>query len=131
MKKISFLTKFVFHTYNIALILLYIYPGSILGWVVYRDIQKQPQLTSDFTLFSSNHVYAFVGLSLFGIFSYYKNDIKFLFIYLFSASIILEFLHLFIPQRSFQFQDLAGNFFGVFLVFLIFNLYRFIKSEKK
>src|SRR6056300_1044241 len=82
MKNVSLLTKVLFHITNILLIILYLYPGSILGWLIYGNIQKQPQITSDF-IFSSNHVYAFLVLSLLGLFSYYKKNIKILFLYLF------------------------------------------------
>ena len=70
MKKIFLYTKRAFHIFNIGLILNYLYPGSILGWLLYGDKQKQPQLTSDFLLFSSNHVYAFLVLSFLGLIKY-------------------------------------------------------------
>ena len=50
MKKIPLLTKIVFHISNIGLILIYLYPGSIFGWMLYGDIQRQPQFTSDFII---------------------------------------------------------------------------------
>ena len=127
MKNVSLLTKVLFHITNILLIILYLYPGSILGWLIYGNIQKQPQITSDF-IFSSNHVYAFLILSLLGLFSYYKKNIKILFLYLFFISIFLEYLHYMIPQRSFEYKDLFGNFFGVLIVFLLSNIYKFIKK---
>ena len=129
MKKIFLSIKVIFHIVNIILVLLYIYPGSILGWIVYDNIRKQPNLTSDFVIFSSNHVYAFVFLSLLGLLSYYKNRAKQLFLYLFSAPIILEISHFFIPERSFQYQDLFGNLLGVLLIFIIFNLYKFFRKN--
>ena len=127
MKKVSLLTKVLFHITNILLIILYLYPGSILGWLIYGNIQKQPQITSDF-IFSSNHVYAFLILSLLGLFSYYSKNIKILFLYLFFISIFLELLHYVIPQRSFELKDLFGNFFGVLIIFLVFNIYKFFKK---
>ena len=130
MKKIFLYTKSTFHVSNIGLILTYLYPGSILGWLIYDDKQKQPQLTSDFLLFSSNHVYAFLVLSFLGLLSYHKNKAKILFIYLFFISIFLEICHIFIPHRSFQYQDIFGNFLGVFLIFIFFLLYQFLKSNK-
>ena len=129
MKKITLLTKTAFHTTNIILILIYLYPGSIFGWLLYGDIQKQPQLTSDFIIFSSNHVFAFMLLSLLGVISYNKK-IVFLFIYLFFISIVLEFSHALIPERSFEHSDLFGNFFGVILIYIFFNLYKFFKNSK-
>ena len=127
MKKISLLTKITFHISNIGLIFIYLYPGSIFGWFFYDDIKKQPQLTSDFMIISSNHFYVFIYLSLLGLFSYNKDKIKILFSYLFFISIFLELLHILIPQRSFQYQDLLGNFFGFFIIFIFFNLYIFFK----
>ena len=130
MKKISLLTKITFHTFNIGLILIYLYPGSIFGWLLYGDINKQPQLSLDFMVFSSNHFYAFIVLSLLGLFSYYKNKVKILFLYLFFISIFLELCHILIPQRTFEFKDLIGNFLGVFIIFIIFYLYYFIKRNR-
>ena len=128
MKKISLLTKIIFHFSNLLLIILYIYPGSILGWLIYSNIQKQPQITSDFII-SSNHIYAFLILSIFGLFSYYKKNINILFSYLFFISIFLEFLHYVIPQRSFEYKDLFGNFLGVLVVFLLFKIYKSFKKN--
>ena len=127
MKKISLLTKITFHISNIGLIFIYLYPGSIFGLFFYDDIKKQPQLTSDFMIISSNHFYVFIYLSLLGLFSYNKDKIKILFSYLFFISIFLELLHILIPQRSFQYQDLLGNFLGFFIIFIFFNLYKFFK----
>ena len=130
MKKIFLYTKSTFHVSNIGLILTYLYPGSILGWLIYDDKHKQPQLTSDFLLFSSNHVYAFLVLSFLGLLSYYKNKVNILFIYLFFISIFLEICHIFIPHRSFQYQDIFGNFLGVFIIFIFFILYQLLKNNK-
>ena len=130
MKKIFLFTKTIFHASNIGLILIYLYPGSIFGWLVYGDKQKQPQLSSDFLIFSSNHFYVFVFLSFLGLVSYYKYNLKVLFLYLFFISIFLELCHILIPQRSFEYQDLAGNTLGVFFVFVLFILYHFLIKNK-
>jgi len=65
--------KLLFQVLNIIFIILYVYPGSILGYFFYRDFSIQPQITKDF-LASSNHVYAFLVLSLIGLFAYYKSS---------------------------------------------------------
>ena len=133
MKKISLFIKKTFHICNIGLILVYLFPGSIFGWLIYDNIQKQPQLASDFTiftLFSANHVYAFMFLSLLGLFSYCEDNVRILFLYLFFVSIFLELCHIFIPVRSFEYKDLTGNLLGVFLSFLIFYLFKILKRNK-
>ena len=128
MKKITLLTKIIFHICNTGLIFLYLYPGSIMGWLFYRDFQKQPQITSDFLSVSSNHVYAFIILTLLGVITFNTNKIGILFVYLFFISVVLELSHILIPMRSFQYSDLFGNFLGVLLIFVLFNAYKFTKK---
>ena len=118
--------KFLFYLCNFILIISYLYPGSILGWFLYNNVSLQPQITPNLNLIvSSNHVYAFLILSLIGFFSYKKIEkLKFLSIYLILLSIILEILHYFIPERSFEFPDLFGNLMGVIIVIIIFYFYK-------
>ena len=124
-------TKILFNIINTIFIVLYVYPGSILGFLVYRELQKQPQLTSDFfsSSVSSNHVYAFLVLSLLGLIAYYKSKKLLILNYLILGSIILEVLHLIIPNRSFQYSDLFGNIVGVVLSILLFNIYNFWRKR--
>ena len=114
--------RIVFHFINFSLIFLYIYPGSLLGAIIYGNKKVQPQLTPDFII-SSNHFYVFILISIIGFFTYKKkNQIKNLIIYLILLSLILKFLHLFIPERSFQLSDLFGNFLGVIVVIFVRKL---------
>ena len=111
-----------FHTINLILIIFYLYPGSLLGFVLYNDSSVQPQITRDF-LISSNHFYAFIVLSVVGIITYNKsNKINVLITYLVFLSIILEFLHIIIPNRNFELNDLFGNFLGVVLVIIFYKI---------
>ena len=119
--------KLIFHILNVIFICLYVYPGSIFGFLFYGNFNKQPQITSDFIvssfIVSSNHVYAFMILSIFGFINYYKSNKALIVSYLLSASIFLEVLHFKIPNRSFQFSDLFGNIVGVLLaIFIIYLL---------
>tara|TARA_B100000427_G_scaffold253746_1_gene217176 strand:+ start:543 stop:920 length:378 start_codon:yes stop_codon:yes gene_type:complete len=119
--------KILFHFINTIFIILYVYPGSILGFIIYREFHKQPQITPDFLSISSNHVYAFFLLSLIGLIAYYKSKKLLILNYLILSSIILEVLHLLIPNRSFQYSDLFGNIIGVLVSILllsIFNIWR-------
>ena len=121
-------TKILFNIINTIFIIFYIYPGSILGFLIYSDLNKQPQLTSNYFV-SSNHVYAFISLSLLGLFAYYNSNKVLILNYLILSSIILETLHLVIPNRSFQYSDLFGNIVGVLLSILIFILYDFWRKR--
>ena len=114
--------KIGFYSVNIILIILYLFPGSILGWFLYNDHLIQPQITRDFII-SSNHVYAFVVLSILGVFSFHNTKkINFLSVYLFLLSIFLELFHIIIPNRGFEISDLFGNIVGVILVIFIYKI---------
>ena len=116
--------KFIFYLSNFILIVLYLFPGSLLGCYLYDDCQLQPKITGDF-LISSNHLYAFFLLSIMGFFTYKNsNRLNLLNIYLVLLSIVLEILHIFIPERSFEFPDLFGNLFGVLILVITQLLYK-------
>ena len=111
--------KLIFYLINLITIIFYIFPGSILGLAIYNDINIQPQITPNFII-SSNHFYLFVVLSLIGLLTFMTTkQRKYLKIYLIALSIILELFHFVIPSRSFQWSDLFGNLFGVFVVIFL------------
>ena len=113
--------KSLFYFSNFTLMLFYLYPGNIFGCFLYNDCQIQPQLTRDLSIFSSNHLYSFIIVSLLGFISF-KNRIKKIFLYLFSMAIFLETMHIIIPDRSFEVQDLLGNILGVVISLTIIKL---------
>ena len=123
--------KIIFYFINFILILLYLYPGSLLGQFIYGNKKIQPQITTDFII-SSNHFYVFILVSIIGFFSFMKiNQIKILIRYLIVLALSLEFLHLIIPERSFQWSDLVGNFIAVIVVIFIYNLINKYGVHKK
>ena len=115
----NYLKQF-FYLSNVVLFIFYLYPGSIFGCFIYSDCKIQPQLTRDF-LVSSNHVYVFFIISIIGLITF-KHKLKNIFIYLICISIVLEILHLIIPERGFELGDLFGNIIGVFISFLVFKI---------
>jgi VanZ family protein len=122
MKKINSILIKSFHCINLILIVFYLYPGSIFGYVLYNNLSIQPQITRDF-LISSNHFYVFILLSTIGILAYRKSKkINFFITYLIVLSISLEFFHIFIPNRSFELKDLFGNIMGVIIVVIIYRI---------
>ena len=122
MKKFFSKYKIIFYFFNFFLIFLYLFPGSLLGIIIYDNINKQPQITPDYIV-SSNHFYVFLIISSLGLLSFVKErQVKVLLIYLIFLSVILEIFHLFIPERSFQWSDLFGNLSGVIVVIIINNL---------
>jgi len=129
MGKIKKYLDLFFKISNFIIIILYLYPGSILGWVLYRNLKSQPQLTGNFLSLSSNHLYTFLILSFIAILNYSNNTKKlnYVFLYLLSISIILELAHLVIPNRSFQFEDLIGNITGVIISYILIKFYEFVR----
>ena len=113
--------KIIFYLTNILLIILYLYPGSLLGWIIYDNKSIQPQITPDFVI-SSNHFYIFVLISIIGFLTFANSKKNILLIlYLIFLSVTLEIFHLVIPERSFQWPDLFGNLLGVIVVILLNN----------
>ena len=116
----NFFSKFkiIFYFLNVILIFFYLFPGSLLGIIIYDNKKIQPQLTPDFFI-SSNHFYVFILISIIDFLSFIKKKhIRLLAIYLILLSIILETFHLIIPERSFEWSDLLGNLLGVFIVII-------------
>ena len=128
MKNLNKIFIQVFYIANLLLIILYLFPGSIIGCLFYDDCLKQAKIISNIIItsnffISSNHLYAFILLSVLGFFAYRNTKkIKFLIIYLFSLSIVLELLHIIIPIRAFEWGDLIGNIVGVILIIIAYKI---------
>ena len=124
---INFFSKYkiIFYSANIVLIFLYLFPGSLIGCFLYNDCKTQPQITRDLPFMSTNHVFAFVLLSLIAWLTYFRySNINWVFYYLFFLSIILEVFHLLIPERSFELADVIGNFLGVFIILITYKIFK-------
>ena len=116
--------KFIFYIFNFFLIILYLFPGSLLGLFLYNDLSSQPQITRDFIV-STNHLYAFLIVSIIGFLTFNKsNQYIYISFYLIFLSLLLEVLHYFIPERTFQFPDLFGNLLGVLIILILFYFFK-------
>ena len=114
--------KIIFYITNFILILLYLFPGSLIGCFLYDDCKLQPQITPDFII-STNHLYAFAFLSLIAFLTFKKTEkITFIILYLLTISVVLELFQHFVPERSFEYSDLFGNLIGVIIIIIFFNL---------
>ena len=127
-KIISFL-KFIFQISVLFLIILSLYPGSLIGYFLYDDLGYQPNLIKNPFGTTINHFISYFYVSLLGFFLYFKNkNFKKLVYSLFFLSIILEVLQLVIPNRSFQLGDLVGNILGVVLAIVLVKVYLLSKK---
>ena len=122
-KIISFL-KFIFQALILCLIILSLFPGSLLGLLFFGDLSRQPNLIDNPFGTSINHFISYFFVSSLGLWLYLKSEnFNRLFYGLFFLSITLEVLQLVVPHRSFQLYDLVGNFVGVLVAYFLVKIY--------
>jgi hypothetical protein len=125
------LIRYLYYFSLIGLFILYLFPGSLLGYFFYGDFEKQLDLISNPIGTSINHSLAFFYVSIIGLISYLKDkSFKKVVIFLFALSIILELSHFLIPNRFFQSVDLFGNLLGTLLAIVIIFFYKRLKNGK-
>ena len=130
---INFFSKFkiFFYVINILLIVLYFFPGSLLGCIFFDNCKVQPQITSNFII-SSNHFYAFGLVNILGYLTFFNSEkLKLALYYLLAISVLLEVFHIVIPERRFQWSDLFGNLLGVVVVIFVKSLINKYGAIKK
>ena len=126
---IFFTTKYLFYFSLIILLIVYLFPGSLIGYFLYGNFGKQPDFISNPIGTSINHLVFFFYLGVLGfIFQINQKKIVNSFSFLFLISIILELLHYFIPNRAFELNDLYANSLGVMLAFLMFKFFKKLQS---
>ena len=122
--------KSIFHISVLFLIIISLWPGSLLGFLFYGDWEQQPNLVENPFGTTINHFIYYIYLSLLGFFIYLKNEnFKKLVYGLFFLSITLEIFHYIIPKRSFQLEDLLANIFGVMVAYFVIKIYLFINKS--
>ena len=73
---IFFALKYLFYFSFIILLILYLFPGSLIGYFLYGDLAKQPDMIPNPMGTSINHALAFFYLTTIGLISY-LNQISF------------------------------------------------------
>ena len=121
--------KYLYYFSLIALLILYLFPGSLIGYFLYGDLGKQPDLIPNPIGTSINHALAFLYLSILGLISYMRdNSFNQTNFFLISLSIILELSHFFILNRSFEFLDLFANLLGTLIAMIVIISYKKYKN---
>ena len=125
------IVRYLYNFSLIGLLILYLFPGSLIGYFLYGDLGKQPDIIPNLMGTSINHALAFFYLTTIGLISY-LNQTSFnkILIFLITLSLFLELSHLFIPNRSFESLDLFANLLGTFLAIVIIFLYKKFKYGK-
>jgi len=105
------------------------FPGSLIGFFLYGDLVKQPNLISNPIGTSINHLIFFFYLGILGFIIHIKyKKLIYSFPFLFCVSILFELMHLIIPNRAFELNDLFANCIGIVFAFLIFNVIKKLKN---
>ena len=119
------LLEYVYYFSLIILLILYLYPGSLLGYFLYGNLEQQPNLIPNPIGTSINHFIFFSYITILALIVRSKainifTDYKIILL----ISFILEIFHFIIPNRAFEFYDLIANILGVLIIIFI---KRFIK----
>ena len=122
------LIEYVYYFSLLALLILYLFPGSLIGYFLYGNLGQQPNLIANPIGTSINHLICFSYITLLAIIVRLKiknifNSNKLILFF----SCILEISHLIVPNRAFELYDLIANISGVIMVLLINS---FIKWKK-
>jgi hypothetical protein len=125
------LLEYLYYFSLVSLFILYLFPGSLIGYYLYGNLGKQPDLISNPIGTSINHLISFMCLSSLAFITRVRVR-KFInsFQFLFFTSILLETLHYFIPNRAFEYYDLFANLAGVIIAYFFIKLILKITIKK-
>ena len=125
------IVRYLYYFSLTSLLILYLFPGSLIGYFFYGDLTQQPDMIPNPMGTSINHALAFFYLSILGLISYMKGaTFNQTIIFLLILSIVLELSHLIIPNRSFQSLDLFANLLGTLLAIVVIFFYKRLKNGK-
>jgi len=122
------LTEYVYYFSLFVLLILYLFPGSLIGYLLYGNLGQQPNLIANPIGASINHLIFFSYITVLAITvrvrvkNIFTNYLVLIFI-----SCVLEILHLLVPNRAFELYDLIANFTGVVIILLINSLIKWRK----
>ena len=119
------LLEYIYYFSLVILFIIYLFPGSLIGYFLYGNLAQQPSLIPNPIGTSINHLifFSYITILALTIRTKVKNILTDYKIILF-ISFILEILHFIIPNRAFEFYDLIANMLGVLIIIFI---KRFVK----
>ena len=114
------LLEYIYYFSLVILFIIYLFPGSLIGYFLYGNLGQQPNLIPNPIGTSINHLIFFSYITILALIirPKVKNILTDYKIILF-ISFILEILHLIIPNRAFEFYDLIANMLGVLIIIFI------------
>ena len=111
--------EYLYYFSLIVLFILYLFPGSLIGYFLYGNLGQQPNLIPNPIGTSINHLIYFSYITLLA--SIVRPSIKNIltnYKSILAISIILELLHMVIPNRAFEIYDLLANILGVIIILI-------------
>ena len=119
------LLEYIYYFSLVILFIIYLFPGSLIGYLLYGNLGQQPNLIPNPIGTSINHLIFFSYITILALIIKPKvknilTDYKIILL----ISFILEILHFIIPNRAFEFYDLIANMLGVLIIIFI---KRFVK----
>ena len=121
MKNIIFkLLEYLYYFSLAILLILYLFPGSLIGYLLYGNLGQQPDLIPNPIGTSINHLIFFSYITILALMlrSRTKNILT-NFKTLLILSVILELLHVVVPNRAFETYDLIANVLGVVIILIL------------
>tara|TARA_B100000029_G_C17142680_1_gene803020 strand:- start:9 stop:407 length:399 start_codon:yes stop_codon:yes gene_type:complete len=128
--KIS-IVRYLYYLSFLGLLILYLFPGSLIGYFLFGDFGKQPDFIPNPLGTSINHALAFFYLTIIGLVAHInEGSFKRTVFFLLALSLLLELSHFLVPNRFFQFTDLIGNLIGTVLAIVVIFSYKKFKNGK-
>ena len=125
------IVRYLYYFSLLGLLISYLFPGSLIGYLLYGDFKRQPDFIPNPLGTSINHTLAFLYLTILGLISYLdETSFSKVLIFLIALSLFSELTHLVIPNRSFQYLDIFANLLGTLAAIVIIFLYRKFKYGK-
>tara|TARA_B100000963_G_scaffold249322_1_gene218344 strand:- start:81 stop:476 length:396 start_codon:yes stop_codon:yes gene_type:complete len=129
MKNTKFkLIEYVYYFSLLVLVILYLFPGSLIGYLLYGNLAQQPNFIQNPFGTSINHLIFFSYITLLAIIIRVKvKNIFNNYLFIIFISCVLEIFHLIVPNRAFELYDLIANFTGVVMALLINGFMKWLK----
>ena len=109
--------KFLFLIWFLFILVVSIYPGNLIGLVLKGDPTTYPGGDK------LSHFISYFFLGVLAFLSFDKNrKFKSIVLFLIIFSILMEVLHLYIPNRFYENLDLIMNFLGLAVGLFLFKL---------
>lgn len=119
-KKLIVFFKITFFIWLFFIFIISVYPGNLIGLFLKGDPTTYPGGDK------ISHFISYLALSILGVLALdFKKKGKVIIIFMTLFSIIMEVVHLYIPNRYYENLDLVMNILGTYCGLVFFYLKRF------